>query len=218
MCAKRREDVGNYLTVVLDDFTRLRSKCPSAAEVIELIGDQGRSIRIRLILITRSKLVEALGIKGQGDWRDNLVFISLDRQRRAFLEWDGTTYQIDTKPAFQLSKQRIVPARAWELPALPANKAEEFLSRLFDTNEDVPVRGIREGKELNRGGIPSATGEEALPVPPVVPADGLDDEVIKILHDAGWSMNKIASKMTKGNKQDRLARIRRAIGVIVEEV
>src|SRR5205823_14892336 len=114
-----------------------RVKCPSAAEVIELIGDQGRSIRIRLMLITRSKLVEALGIKGQGDWRDNLVFISLDRARRARLEWDSTIYQIDTQPAYNLSRQRLSPSRAWVAPHPP--EKEEILSSLFAEERHVPV-------------------------------------------------------------------------------
>ena len=74
--------------------------------------------------------------------------------------------------------------------------------------------GIPPNVGSDPAGIPPLTGEE----PPAIPPDGLDDEVIKTLHAAGWSMNRIAAKMTKGSKQDRLARIRKAIETIREEV
>lgn len=217
--AKRRVDVGNVLTVVLDDFTRLRTKCASAGEVIELLGDQGRSIRIRLILITRSKLVEALGIKGQGDWRDNLVFITLDRQRRAYLEWDNRTFEIDTSTVYKLSQQRISQVRAWEPPAA-TDEADKLLSRFFDVPQAVPVRPLDATLTPQNSTGTSGTGStglaNAVPVKEGVPADlgsvpaNLTPEAIRTLYTAWGSKNKIAALLT-GTKGKRLAVIDAAL-------
>ena len=224
VCAKRRQTVGPYLTVVLDDFTRLRAKCPSAAEVIELIGDQGRSIRVRLILITRSKLVEALGIKGQGDWRGNLVFVTLDRTRKARMEWDGISYLIDTQPAYQLSRQQLSPSRAWVVPQ--PMEQETILSSLFADEAAVPVPSAHrtlspDTSSTTRTGTAGIAHIDAVPpndedsertegVPAV-----LTDEAIRILYNTWGSKNKVAALLT-GTKKKRLEIIDRAVADIEE--
>jgi hypothetical protein len=225
VAAKRRESVGTWLTVVLDDFTRLRQKCPSAAEFIELVGDQGRSIRVRLILITRSSLVDALGIKGQGDWRDNLVFIKLDRQRRATLVWDSEPYLLDTKRVHELSRRPIPQVRWWSIPE--AEEAEQhhligrLLSSVYADDLDVPVRagaGVIHGS-AERTGTLSTTGtplshavpltEEAEEQFAGVPAV-LTPEAIRILYSTWGSKNRVAALLT-GTKKKRLEVIERAL-------
>jgi hypothetical protein len=211
--AKKRKPVGVGITVVLDDFTRLRSRCPSAGEVIELLGDQGRSIQTRLVLITRSKLVDALGIKGQSDWRDNLVFVSLTRQRKAFLEWDNVTYEVDTKPAYQLSKKPLSADRVWV--------EVEPVSDCDDVADDVPVHsnadnfaGIEEQISTSgTNGTPlsyaESENEEEETVPDGVPAQ-LTPEAIQILYNHWGSKNKVAKLLT-GTKKKRLDIIDRAL-------
>ena len=74
--------------------------------------------------------------------------------------------------------------------------------------EPVPMKGAKmAGSELG-----NQYGTSTEPVPGT---DGIDAEVIKALHSAGWSRNDIAAKM-KGRREARLARIREALGVEME--
>lgn len=212
---RRRLDTADKsgLTIVLDDFTRLASQHKEAIELYKEIADIGRSLRIRLILIARGRLVKAIGASGESDLLEHFVFLTVSRdQHRATLELEEETYPLDTTQVRSLA--RPLPASRWWSPPEPAtNDADRLLSSLFEnsgaTNQNTPA-SIPPRAGGDPVGIPPLTGEE----PPAIPPDGLDDEVIKTLHAAGWSMNRIAAKMTKGSKQDRLARIRKAIDTI----
>lgn len=215
---RHRLDAGDKsgLTIVLDDFTRLAADHRSAVELYKLIADVGRSLRIRLILIARGRLVKGIGASGESDLLEHFVFITVQRGHHATIEYEDEHYPLDTAQVRQLAQP--LPARRWWSPPEPTtNDADRLLSSLFEnsgtTNQDTSA-GIPPRAGDDPVGIPPLTSEE----PPVVPPDGLDDEVIKILHAVGWSMNRIAAKMTKGSKQDRLARIRKAIDTIPEEI
>lgn len=76
------------LVLVLDEVLALTSGLDRQAkeEVTSLIADilqQGRSLRMRLILIGQAKSVKALGIEGRSDMLGNTTFIRLGSQAEA---------------------------------------------------------------------------------------------------------------------------------------
>jgi hypothetical protein len=89
----------------------------------------------------------------------------------------------------------------------PTPQADAILSKLFTDGSAEPVRADRAEVALSPVTAttePVRTGDE--------PDDPIDEETIKGLHAAGWSRSKIAAKMTRGNKQARLDRIRAVLG------
>jgi hypothetical protein len=130
------------ITIVLDDFTRLAAAHPVAVELYKLIADVGRSLRIRLIMVARGRLVKALGARGESDLHEHFVFITLRRDHRATLEYDEQEYPLDTSNVPTLA-QPIPPARWWTPPAAgappaaPTRRNRTYLSSLLE--EDLTI-------------------------------------------------------------------------------
>lgn len=100
---------------------------------------RARQYKIRLILFVQSDRVEALGIKGHGDARKNLVFLllgtdAIERVREmrsasrvtqsymdyfaalpypALLEVEGSAFEVDTSEATLLASKDVAPERFW---------------------------------------------------------------------------------------------------------
>lgn len=201
----------DWITLVIDEYSTVIGKLPKLKEIVLDMVTLGRSSRIRIVILATETNVEAWGWKGRGEARHNCLFIECeeDTHRAWMYRWEKPRAEVDTALVYSIAASADLSERAWSFSPERKTDADEYLSNLLDLVQDVPVHG----DVLDFGGIPAVTSD----VPGDVPPDGLDDEVIKALHSAGWSMNKIAAKMAKGNKQQRLARIRQAIQVEAEE-
>lgn len=94
---KHRQEPGAWLTVVLDDYSTLQSECPGAPLVVKLIARLGRSLRVRLMMLSDSALVKALGLEGEGETRSNFAFVRLERGHAATLELAGELRPVDVR-------------------------------------------------------------------------------------------------------------------------
>jgi hypothetical protein len=110
---KQRSDPGEWLTIVLDDFSTLQSECPGAAAVVKLVARLGRALRVRLIMLSDSALVKAIGLEGEGETRANFAFVRLERGHSATLEIDGVPMAVNVRGVDQLATVVQLAARAW---------------------------------------------------------------------------------------------------------
>ena len=198
---KRGEAPGDTLTIVCDDWPVLASEVAGASDLLRLVARLGRSFRVRLVILSQSSRVKAIGLEGEGDTLDNFVTIRVDRSHRARLTFDsGSDVPIDVRPLGALGGLRIDPARWWHPSPAPGG---------------IPGAGgllgaTGTGDSRSTGVAPAA----GIPQPdaPILASDDLSPEAIRTLLAAGWSKNKITAEMRKGSKQDRLARIAAAAG------
>ncbi len=116
---KRRnvEGFNEWLTVVIDDYPWVAQECPSAAKIVTLIGNMGRSVRVRLILLAQTATVKAWGFEGNGEARTNFVFLDLEEDHQAVLyRWGKAPQAIDTSAVRDLARHAIAVDRWWPLP------------------------------------------------------------------------------------------------------
>jgi hypothetical protein len=224
VASKHGTNRAEWLNVVLDDYPALRSVCSEAQEALLLIARLGRSLRVRLLMLSYSGQVKELGLEGLGETRNHFVWIRLDRQRRARLEWDEQVYQLDTAAVIEHAA-RPLPAHRWWGPvptaaALPA-RVRSSLSSFSGDDLDVPVRGnggnfAGEIERTGTGGTDGTPHQEAVPGEfemeertEGIPAK-LTPEAIRTLYSVWRSKNRIAAMLT-GTKAKRMAIIDAAL-------
>jgi len=143
---KRRTVAGfdEWLTVVLDDYPWMAQECPSAAKLVTLVGNMGRSVRMRLILLAQTATVKAWGLEGNGDARANFVFLDVAEDHGAVIyRWGKPPEPIDTARVCDLA-QRPIPQARWCT-----------LAAIEERNADAPVFHAA-AESGNATGIPSA--------------------------------------------------------------
>lgn len=115
---KRRnvEGFDEWLTVVIDDYPWIAQDCPSAAKIVTLVGNMGRSVRVRLILLAQTSTVKSWGFEGNGEARANFVFVDLEEDHSAVLyRWGKQPEPIDTSCVFELAQRPIPQVRWWNV-------------------------------------------------------------------------------------------------------
>jgi len=110
---KQQGDPGDWLTIVLDDFSALQSECPAAPAVVKLVARLGRALHLRLILLSDSALVKAIGMEGEGETRGNFAFVRLERGHSATLELAGPAVPVDLRGADRWAATVQLGGRAW---------------------------------------------------------------------------------------------------------
>ena len=209
-------------TLVTDEFRSIATNIPTSRDergagdyLLDRIAE-GRKVGECALLAAHNDTVDALGIRGNADMKTCFDFIiytgglavkryqaresvtgemldELRREERPFVVWKTDTDEwfvldYDLAPVTQVSSiSSVVPG---------------------GSQEPVPVETVK----IAGSGLGNQYGTSTEPVPGT---DGIDAEVIKTLHSAGWSNNRIAAKM-KGRREDRLARIREALGETVD--
>lgn len=192
VAAKRQQSPGLPLTIVCDDWPVLASECGRpASDLFKLVGRLGRSLRVRLVVLSQSERVKSLGLDGEGDAVSNFARVLLSRGHGAQLLVDGYTLALDTQQVPRLANHPTQPGRWWEpVPVVPEAPIGADLPIL---PEPVPV-------------VPDlvpAGSHAAEPVP--------EAEKIRILSQQGYSRNQIANEIG-GRKADALERIRAVLG------
>lgn len=122
VAAKHNRLTADWMTIVLDDFSTLVKECPIAADVVKLVARLGRSLHVRLIMLSDSALVKAIGLEGEGETRSNFAFVRLARGHAGTLEIDGERVPIDTSQVDAIAKRVQLSARAWRAPRDPAQE------------------------------------------------------------------------------------------------
>lgn len=118
LLVKGRREPGVWLTVVLDDFSTLQAECPLAATIVKLIARLGRSLRVRLMMLSDSAQVKAIGLEGEGETRGNFAFVRLDRGHAATLERAGELLPIDVRGLSVVAPD--LSPRVWRAQAAPS--------------------------------------------------------------------------------------------------
>jgi hypothetical protein len=203
VAAKYGRPLADTLTIVCDDWPVLARECTAASDVFKLVGRLGRSLRVRIVVLSQSARVKSLGLDGEGDTVANFARVMLGVDHTATLEQGGRTLPLDTRLVPTLANQSIAPQRWWE--PVPVVSAGVILADLLVPVEPVPIphdlvpRGSRAAEP-----VPEAVaGREPVPDP--------DATKIHDLIRQGWSRNQIAGELG-GRKSEALARIKRALG------
>ncbi len=114
VAGKHRQPVGEPLTIVCDDFPVLVSEVGKpAATLFKLVGRLGRSLQVRLVVLSQSDRVKSLGLSGEGDAAENYIRVDLARGHRAMLQYEGYALPLDTQEVPALANRPSDPQRAW---------------------------------------------------------------------------------------------------------
>jgi hypothetical protein len=128
IAAKHKRLTADWLTIVLDDFSTLAKECEDAPELVKLVARLGRSLRVRLIMLTDTALVKAIGLEGEGETRGNFAFLRLKRGHTATLEIDAKPIPIDTSLVARVAAAVQFARRAWKPVREPGDELAELLA------------------------------------------------------------------------------------------
>jgi len=162
------------LTVFIDEAPTVVSQCPDvAAKLFKDIGRIGRELRIRLVLMSQTDRVKALGLEGEGDTRENFVFITLrlagTKERPVYLagmEWLGERYELETRGLAEIGSRSVSEAVLWHHPNInlvrpgAGPSSEIALSTLLTPQPGYSMAGMirAEGPQGAHGKPPGMPG------------------------------------------------------------
>ena len=205
------------LTIVLDEYKSLVRECPdSAPDLLLRVSDIGRELGMCLIILSQSRGVAALGVKGQGDTRENFVTITVDKKHQATLEWDEDEYALDTAPVIADARRPIPTARWWGVPVFGQDQSAPRISAGFEAVPDqTGLAGFPQSDaETGWSARKTDNGEESIEDSTAGTGALLDAETIRALVQAGWSKNHICTKL-RGAKDKKLRLIDAATREVV---
>ena len=209
----RRSYVGDEFLVIASELDGKNGNIHAGKLLISRLT-QGRKVGECILIAAQNDTVEALGIQGNSDLKgcfDYIIFLGALVSTRA-AKFHGCPPEI-VAAAQKSERVGVVwhPERNnWymlllDLPLVLEGQVS-IVSQVVpaSSQEPVPVKtpdmaGSRHGNQFR------------VPAEPVPGTDGIDAEMINELHLCGWSNNRIATKM-RGRREDRLARIREALG------
>ncbi|NJO82699.1 MAG: hypothetical protein HC828_07650 [Blastochloris sp.] len=150
------------ITIVLDDFAQLRKACKSADDVVLNLARLGRSVRMRLVLMTYAWQVRELGLEGLGESREHFALIKTKRtktdpiQRTATMEFDDAIYQLETAHLIkQTSGLRFETGRWWEPLPKPVEAKVSSVSGDIDLLAGLLGRQIMQDERSPQTSSPS---------------------------------------------------------------
>lgn len=126
--AGRSED-WPVLTVMVDEFFTALAAVPDLGDLLKRVSSVGRSLRIRLVLMSQSNRVKASGLEGLGDLRENLTTVFLGRWATDEVP-EAAQYAVNAKKAGVLmdgADPVVIDTR--EVPALAASPLRATLWR-----------------------------------------------------------------------------------------
>jgi hypothetical protein len=205
-------------TVVADEFRSIAQQLANTKDrkgagkyILDRISE-GRKVGECVLLAGHNDTVGDLGIEGSSAMKtcfDYIIYVGGMAFQR-FADKDKGAATSEMLAELQAEERQIV---AWETAT----------GRWFIVDFDLEpqMSSVSAASDLTSGKhFPQEGGSEALPElgkcsevgMEVLPeGSGIDDEVIKALHVAGWSKTKISGKLT-GRTETRFARIRQVLG------
>jgi energy-coupling factor transporter ATP-binding protein EcfA2 len=127
LAAKQSRLTADWLTIVIDDYSTLRLECERLAGIVKIAARIGRSLRVRLIMLSDSMLVKSWGLEGEGESRSNFAVIRLKRGHTGAIEIEEQWIPIDYAPACAYERRPFPAARAWQPPREQAIELNEWL-------------------------------------------------------------------------------------------
>jgi hypothetical protein len=95
------------LTIFIDEWPSIKANCIQAPDFMKILAREGRKVNMRLVILSQSALVETLGLRGEGDTRDNFTILHLGKfakkllktnwaesERPYVLDWAGEFYTL----------------------------------------------------------------------------------------------------------------------------
>jgi energy-coupling factor transporter ATP-binding protein EcfA2 len=106
-----------WLTLVLDDYGILIGKIPELSEwVLDMVA-LGRSVRVRIVLLSTETNVKAWGWEGRSEARESCLWIECeeDTRRAVMYRWSKRkqAQEIDTTPLYELAQRARLAGRVW---------------------------------------------------------------------------------------------------------
>jgi hypothetical protein len=176
VAAKRGQQPGEMLTIVCDDWPVLASECGRpASDLFKLVGRLGRSLRVRLIVLSQSERVKSLGLDGEGDAVSNFTRVILNSGHSANIHAGGIVYPLDTRLVPQLANQPTNPAKWWRISRGTTVVDAAVLSNLLVAPPTEP-RNDLQGFASDVAGFAMPQTQVALPIAkPSVASDKLPE-------------------------------------------
>lgn len=160
VAVKKHQSPGVVLNVVLDDYSTLRKLCASADDFFLLAARLGRSLCVRLIVLSDSALVKSWGIEGEGETRANFAFVRLARGRKGTLETEDGERPFMTTFILEIARLARLGPRAWQRPRPAVEMLAEYLG--VSPEELSSVSPTEPGSAGSLGVAPSEPAEPQL--------------------------------------------------------
>ncbi|MDZ4721957.1 MAG: type IV secretory system conjugative DNA transfer family protein [Roseiflexaceae bacterium] len=138
VASKKGQPIDEPLTIVCDDWPVLARECGAAAtDVFKTVGRLGRSLGMRLVVLSQSDRVMSLGIKGEGDAVENFARVVLARGHKATLELDELQLPLDTSAVPQLASEPAPMNHWWNIPIVVAATSGVLSVRTLPTGRQA---------------------------------------------------------------------------------
>ncbi len=170
------------LTIILDEAPDLADEVAGTGDLIRKLGQMGRDLKMRMLVLSTSPNVKDLGLEGRGRARENYAWVTLqpatDGQRSGVMTWGDKESALDLKLARVLADQANLADRGWQPPRprdliredRPAETDDETASLLLIPRRIRPESGRNEMHETGVSGVAMAEMERnaLLPVSPSI--------------------------------------------------
>lgn len=183
LVALRQGQALDELTIVLDEAPDLADYVKGTGDLIRTLGQMGRDLKLRMLVLSTSQNVKDLGLEGRGRARENYAWVKLqpaaDGQRTGTLAWGEKESGLDLKLARVLADQANLSDRGWQPPGAGSlirdDPADEMDSLLLIPRRSRPELPRSEMGETGEMGVATVEIERnALPaISPDVSAQAL---------------------------------------------
>lgn len=162
---KHSRPIATTLTIVCDDWPVLAAECGKpASDLFKLVGRLGRSLRVRLVVLSQSERVKSLGLDGEGDAVNNFLRVILTHSHGASIHAaGGIVYPLDTRLVPQLASQPVSLAKWWHITHGTAVANEVVLSNLLVATRPE-LRNDMQGFASDVAGFAEPQTQVSLPV------------------------------------------------------
>ncbi|MCA0352020.1 MAG: hypothetical protein LCH85_08480 [Chloroflexi bacterium] len=136
-----------------EDGSSAKPKVPIARRFVGEMLRQAAKYRMHLIVVTQTTLVNPLGIEGDSEALDNLLWVAIgDRAVEkmkassslswpAAVEWNSKWFWCDREPAYALSLQPINQSVVWQYPSTQEQKENNSSVGTEGTSETTAIEG-----------------------------------------------------------------------------
>ena len=176
LVALRQGQPLDELTIILDEAPDLADEVAGTGDLIRKLGQMGRDLKMRMLVLSTSPNVKDLGLEGRGRARDNYAWVTLqpatEGQRSGVMTWGDKESLLDLKLARVLADQASLADRGWQPPRardlirdeVPAETGNEMDAVLIMPRRSRPETPRSEMGETGEMGIATAEIERnALP-------------------------------------------------------
>jgi len=211
------------ITVVVDEFFLALQNVPELGTLVKLVSSVGRSLRVRLVLMSQSSRVKSLGLEGLGDLLENFTKVYLGRYATDKVP-DAAKYASSAKKAGVVMDgeepvvidTRDVPDLAQRpLTVVPWTPEDRTLVTLGPETEELLERLLAGTAGTGSGVINTSAGRDTEELVPLVPGGSDEDRLAQartLARHTEMSANEIARKVG-GRKEAVLAAVREVRGV-----